>query len=139
MSFLHLTADQVAIRACLSTMNLKSIRALCIRESFQEIYKASTFEEFKNLLEQWYFWVTHSRLKPIIKAAKTIKKHWGGVLEWKRSQINNGILEGFNSIVQAAKRKARGYKIEHFKVMAYLLTGKLDLRAMNPLLPTRFS
>lgn len=135
----NLTADQEAKRATLSTMNLKSMRALNIRESFQEIYKARTFEEFSELLDKWYFWATHSRLKPIIKAAKTIKNHWDGVLEWKRSLINNGILEGLNSIIQAAKRKARGYKIEHFKVMAYLLTGKLDLRSVNPLLPTRFS
>ncbi|MCP4913504.1 MAG: transposase, partial [Oligoflexia bacterium] len=46
------------------------------------------------LLKKWCFWATHSRLEPIIKAAKTIKSHWDGVLEWKRSKINNGILEG---------------------------------------------
>jgi hypothetical protein len=34
-------------------------------------------------------------------------------------------LEGLNSALQAAKRKARGYKMQHFKIIAYLLTGKL--------------
>ena len=65
----------------LSKINLKSIRALHIRENFQEIYKAPSEEEFKILLKKWYFWATHSRLEPIIKAAKTIKNHWAGVLE----------------------------------------------------------
>jgi len=46
----------------------------------------------------------------MIQAAKTIKNHWDGILKWKESQISNGILEGLNSILQAAKRKARGYK-----------------------------
>jgi len=52
-------------------------------------------------------------------------------LRWKESQINNGILEGLNSVLQAAKRKARGYKKQHFKTIAYLLTGKLDLAHVN--------
>jgi hypothetical protein len=30
-------------------------------------------------------------------------------------------------VIQAAKRKARGYGKKHFKTMAYLLSGKLDL------------
>jgi hypothetical protein len=40
-------------------------------------------------------------------------------------------LEGLNSVLQAAKRKARGYKMQHFKTIAYLLTGKLDFSKKN--------
>jgi len=117
----------------LPKLNLKSIRALHIRENFQEIYKASTEEDFEALLKKWYFWATHSRLEPIIKAAKSIKAHWDGVLEWKKSQINNGILEGLNSIVQAAKAKARGFKtFRNFKIVVFLLTGNLDFKVLNP-------
>ena len=72
----------------------------------------------------------------MVKVAEMVQKHWDGILRWKESQINNGILEGLNSIIQAAKRKARGYKSEHFKVIAYLLTGKLNLHEVNPYLPT---
>ncbi|WP_140414258.1 transposase [Bathymodiolus platifrons methanotrophic gill symbiont] len=46
--------------------------------------------------------------------------------------MNNGVLEGLNSVLQAAKRKARGYKMQHFKTIAYLLTGKLDFSKINP-------
>ena len=113
--------------------NLKSIRALHIRENFQAIYEAETEEEFEALLKKWYYWATHSRLQPIIDVAKTIKNHWKGVVQWKKSQINNGILEGLNSIVQAAKAKARGYKtFENFKIIVFLLTGKLEFDKLNP-------
>jgi transposase len=54
-----------------------------------------------------------------------------GILQWKTSQINNGILEGLNSVVQAAKRKARGYKFKHFKTIVYLITGGLDFSKVN--------
>ena len=116
-----------------SKLNLKSIRALHIRENFQEIYKAATEMEFEMLLKKWYFWATHSRLDPIIKAAKSIKAHWSGILEWKRSQINNGVLEGLNSVIQAAKSKARGYKtFRNYRIVVFLLTGKLDFTELNP-------
>lgn len=134
----NLTSKQKETRQRLSQMNLKSMKALQIREAFQAIYKADTMEAFHDLLSEWYQWATHSRLDPIIKVAQTIKRHWDGILQWKESQINNGILEGLNSIVQAAKRKARGYKAKHFKAITYLLTGKLNLQQFNPYLPTHF-
>ena len=114
-------------------MNLKTARALHIRQNFQDIYKAETAEDFELLLKKWYFWATHSRLEPIIQAAKTIKNHWDGVLEWFRSKINNGILEGFNSVIQAAKSKARGFKTtRNFKIVIYLITGDLNFKQLNP-------
>ncbi len=129
----NLTVKQKIIRGrlCLPGLNLKPVRALQIRETFQQIYAAPSKEEFEARLKKWYFWATHSRLEAVVKAAKTIKRHWDGVLNWKESQINNGLLEGLNSVIQAAKRKARGYKKPHFKTMVYLLTGKLDFTTVN--------
>lgn len=123
----------------LSKQNLKSLRAYNIKLAFQEIYKAKDENEFESLLKKWYFWATHSRMEPIIKVAKTIKKHWEGILSWKRSQINNGLLEGLNSLIQAAKRKARGFKtVRNFKIMAYLVTGKFNFTKLNKYyLPTQ--
>ena len=130
----NLTVKQLEIKKELSLpgLNLKSIRALHIRENFQEIYKASSEEEFEKLLKEWYFWATHSKLAPIKAAAKTIKNHWDGVLQWRKSRINNGLLEGLNSLVQAAKAKARGFRnIRYFKIIAFLVTGKLDFAQFN--------
>lgn len=116
----------------MSNMNIKTMRAYNIRLSFQEIYQANTKEEFVEYLNKWYFWATHSRLKPIIKVAKTIKRHWEGIVKWHESKINNGILEGLNSVIQAAKSKARGYKtFKNYKIIVYLLTGKLDFFLIN--------
>ena len=117
----------------LSKMNIKTLRAYHIRQAFQEIYHAKTNDEFITYLNKWYYWATHSRLDPIIKAAKTIKRHWEGIVRWYESKINNGILEGLNSVIQAAKSKARGYKtFKNYKIIVYLLTGKLDFSQVNP-------
>jgi len=116
----------------MSKMNIKTVRAYNIKQSFQDIYKANTQEEFITYLNKWYFWATHSRLEPIIKAAKSVKRHWDGIIKWYESKINNGILEGLNSVIQAAKSKARGYKtFKNYKIIVHLLTGKLDFSLVN--------
>ncbi len=54
------------------------------------------------------------------------------------ADIDNCLGAGFNSLIQAAKRKARSYSTpKTFAIMAYLHTGKLDFPRLNPnLLPT---
>jgi transposase len=111
----------------LSRYNIKTVRAFHIRENFQLAYQESTCQGFEATLKKWYFWATHSRIEPIIDAARTIKAHWPGVVRWFTSKIDNGILEGLNSLIQAAKAKARGYRtFQNFRAIIYLITGKLD-------------
>jgi len=113
----------------LSTRNLKTARANQRRLTFQELYEQRTPEVAKAFLKKWYFWGTHSRLPPIIEAARTIKRHEAGILRWFHSGIANGILEGINSLVQAAKAKARVYRSHrHLEAIIYLIAGTLDLR-----------
>lgn len=51
-------------------------------------------------------------------------KHWEGVLRWHWTRINNGVLEGGNSFVQAA---AGGYRNrKNLIAVIYLIAGRLD-------------
>jgi transposase len=108
-------------------LNLRTLRAMHIRENFQSLYAGMDKAEFELGLRKWYWWATHSRIKEIREAAKTIKRHWDGVVAWAESRISNGLLEGLNSLIQAAKAKARGYRtFETFRTIVFMLTGKLD-------------
>lgn len=116
----------------LKKLNLKTVRAYHIREAFQEIYKSEDKEEFIKKLEKWYSWARRCRLKPMKDAAKTVKDHWDGVIRWFDSRLNNGILEGLNSLIQSAKSKARGFRtFKNFKIIIYLVTGDLDFSRVN--------
>ena len=109
----------------LKDLNLKTMRAYHLRLNFQELWLQPP-DQAEHFLKKWYYWATHSRIEPMKKAAKTMKQHWDGILNWFKSGINNGILEGINSLVQAAKARARGYRTnEYLIIMVYLLTGKL--------------
>ena len=79
-------------------------------------------------MKKGYFWATHSRIEPTKEAAYTIKRHWNGVLRWFISKINNGILEGINSLIQAAKARACGHGTKrNLMTMIYLIAVKLNL------------
>ena len=126
----NLKATQAATLDALQVkkLNLKTARAYHIRMNFQEFWNQS-LQAAEVFLKKWYFWATHSRLNPIKEAAYTIRRHWGGILRWFTSKINNGILEGINSLIQAAKARARGYRTVHNLItMIYLIGGKLDFR-----------
>jgi transposase len=61
-----------------------------------------------------------------------VRRHQDGILRWLQSRISNGILEAINSLIQAAKAKARGYRsTDNLIAMAYLLAGKLDFRLQS--------
>jgi transposase len=110
----------------LKDLNLKTMRAYQLRLNFQEVWLLPP-DQAEPFLKKWYYWATHSRLEPMKKAAYTIKEHWDGVLNWFKSKISNGILEGINSLVQAAKARARGYRTNDYLIaMIYLITGKLQ-------------
>jgi transposase len=125
----NLSERQQAILDALPTHHLKTARAYQMRLAFQDLYQQDSSKQAAQYLKRWYFWATHSRLSPMIDAAHTIKRHWDGILRWFDSQIANGLIEGINSLVQAAKAKARGYRsIRNLKAMVYLLAGKLDMQ-----------
>ena len=125
----NLSDQQRATLESLPLRHLKTARAYQIRLAFQELYDQRSTEAGAAFLKRWYFWATHSRLPPIIDAARTVRRHWDGILRWFDSRIANGLIEGINSLVQAAKAKARGYRsIRNLQAMVYLIVGKLDLQ-----------
>ncbi|MDP4087051.1 MAG: ISL3 family transposase [Bacillota bacterium] len=124
----NLTAEQHESVLKLKDTNLKTARAYRIKLSLQNMWtKSNLFAPF--YFNEWYNWAIRSQLEPIIKVAQTIKKHEKGILRWFESKMTNGLLEGINSLVQAAKRKARGYRTtKNFIAMIYAIANKLRIR-----------
>ena len=42
--------------------------------------------------------------------AKTFKNHWNGILNYVNTRIDDGVLEGINSLIQIAKNSSRGFR-----------------------------
>ena len=125
----NLSSKQTEKLESLSKLNLKTERAYRIKLALQDVYARATDKMTGSvLLNDWYKWASHSRLKPITEFAKSIKKNWTGVINYFESRLTNGILESINSIVQSARNRARGYRnVSTFITMIFLLGGKLKL------------
>ena len=125
----NLSSEGRETLATLSRLHLKTARAYQLRLAFQEVYAQPTRGCAELVLDRWDSWAIRSRIEPIKAVVRTIRRHWDGILAWFDSRIANGLVEGINSLVQAAKAKARGYRNrETLKAMTYLIAGKLDLK-----------
>ncbi len=99
-----------------------------MRLAFQDIYKEPSRQWAELQFDRWQSWAKRSRLQPMKDVAATLARHRDGVLAWFDSRIANGLIEGINSLVQAAKAKARGYRsLRNLKAITYLVAGKLQL------------
>ena len=107
---------------------LKVARGWAIKETFMDIWNYSYEACARTFFDRWYFWATHSRLKPIVKVAKTIKRHLDNILTYLKHRITNAVGEGFNSKIQAIKAAARGFRnFANYRIAILFHCGKLEL------------
>lgn len=97
-----------------------------LKQMFSDFWDIKDKEEAEGYLAFWCDMAKESGIFPFQKAANTINAHWTGIVNYIESRINNGILEGLNSKIQLAKKRARGYRnITNFINMIYFTCGKL--------------
>ncbi|MHB1629231.1 MAG: ISL3 family transposase [Bacilli bacterium] len=124
----NLTKKQQDTLATLSARHLHTAKAYQLKVGFQELWGYS--QRMAGLyFDLWYFWATHSRLEPMIAVAQTLKTYRDRILRWFETKMTNGMLEALNGLIQAAKRKARGYRTtKNLIAMIYLIGGGLRVQ-----------
>jgi transposase len=111
----------------LQQINRNTARAYHLVLTLREFWnvRLARAEEY---LRSFCSWAMRSRLEPFKKLVKTIRRHWKGIVNYHYSMMTTGFMEGINSLIQAAKRKARGYAtFDNLITMIYLIAGKLKL------------
>ena len=112
----------------LKDQELKTSRGWAIKEQFRWFWEYRYAGNARKFFDRWYGWATHSRLKPIIKVAKMLKRHLDNILTYFRHKITNAVSEGFNSRIQSIKSQARGFRaFRNFRTRILFHCGKLDL------------
>ena len=108
-------------------------RAYRIVTALDDFYQCHTPEEAESAFQGLYSWMRRCRLEPMKTTAETFKRHKDKIINFFRNRLTNAICEGINSMVQAAKRKARGYHtFDGFASIIYLIAGKLELAVPKP-------
>jgi len=107
---------------------LKTSRAWMLKELAMEMWECRDRESARKIFEAWYAWAIRSRIEPIKKVARMIKRHIQGVLNAIASGVTNARLEGLNTVIQGLKRSARGFRNrDRFRNAIYFHLGGLDL------------
>jgi transposase len=109
----------------------KSVEAYTHKLILQNVYFAESRQEAEILLKQWHKKASKSTIGLIQRMAKTVKDHWDGILGYFDSELTTGFLEGINSLIQAAKARARGYRNPRNMIsIAYLIAGKFKFNTL---------
>ncbi len=121
-----LSAKQQAALTELITLYPTLGKAYRFKELFHDFWEFNDKEQGLAFLSCWCAEVEASGIAAFKKFVKTLKSHWSGIINYIEAKIANGILEGINSKIQLAKRRARGYRNQNnFINMIYFITGKL--------------
>lgn len=84
----------------LQRLDLKVGRAWSIKENFRKLWEYKEQGWAIKFFKKWYFWATHSKLKSIIKVAKTIKRRFRNILTYLKHKITNSLGEALNSQIE---------------------------------------
>jgi len=107
---------------------LKTGRTQSWKETFSSFWEYTYRKSALNFFKRWYFWATHSRLKPMIAVAKMLAKHIDNILTYLKHRVTNAVSEGINSKIQQIKSVARGFRnFGNYRTAILFYCGRLDM------------
>jgi transposase len=124
----EMTPEQRRTFQTLQQGELKVARAWALKERIRQLWQYRYLGAAQKFFARWFWWATHSRLRPMAEVAKLMRRHLPNVLTYLRHGITNAGLEAVNAVIQWVKKTARGFRNpEHFKIAIYFHCGGLDL------------
>jgi len=108
----NLTDKQSLKLSELLRYNLKSLRAYLLKEEFQQLWEYTYPSWAGKFIDRWTKKVMLSKIEPLKKEARSIRKHKDLILNWftAKKQFSSGIVEGLNNKIKLTMRKSYGFK-----------------------------
>jgi len=108
----NLTDQQSVKLAELLKYNLRSMRAYLLREDFQQFWEYARPGWAGRFLDEWTTKTMRSRIEPMKKVARMLRRHRQLILNWFRAkgEISSGAVEGLNNKVKLVTRKSYGFR-----------------------------
>jgi transposase len=130
----NLTEKQLPRLNDLLTYNLQSVRSYLLREEFQQFWEYTSPGWAMKFLNEWIRKTMLSKIVPMKKVARTLRKHQLLILNWflTKKQYSSGIVEAINGTAKLTIRNAHGFR--RFETLKYALfhrLGELPLPEMT--------
>ena len=124
----NLTEKQAVKLSELLQYNLQSVRGRLMREDFQRFWEYLYPACAAKFLDEWCTRTMRSKIEPMKKVAKTLRRHRELILNWFRAEgaISAGIVEGLNNKAKLTMRKAYGFRtVKAIEIALYHQLGDL--------------
>ena len=84
--------------------------AYALKEALRDFYNVWNARHAGYFLKYIYMYCLKSENEDIVSLGKMLENHYDGIVMWHTHKSSNGYAEGTNSVIQAVKRRARGYR-----------------------------
>jgi transposase len=108
--------------------NLKSVRAYLLKEAFQQLWDYNSPAWAGKFLDEWCRHVMRSRIEPMKKIARTLRRHRELILNYFHAQklLSSGVVEGLNNKAKLTMRRSYGFRtFRALELALYHTLGKL--------------
>ena len=106
----------------------KTARAWKVKELLRSLWGCRDEADALSFFQDWCREAMATRLEPVKKVVRLLKKHWPNIVTFFRYHLSNALAEGINSRIQHLIQKACGYRNrERFKRDVLFHLGGLDL------------
>jgi transposase len=94
--------------------NLKSVRSHLMKEDFQQFWTYTYPAWAGKFLDAWCTRAMRSKIEPMKKMAKTLRRKRELLLNWFRADgaLSSGVVEGFNNKLKLITRKSYGFRTQ---------------------------
>ncbi len=107
---------------------LKTGRAWALKELGMAFFDYRYERPARKHFRWWYNWAVRSRLKPMLKVARMLKRRFDNIITYIRHRVTNASSESLNAKIQWVKYTARGFRNQqNFITAIYFHCGGLDL------------
>lgn len=126
----NLTEKQSLRLGELLGMNLRTVKAYMLKESFQLFWEYERPSWAGRYLDSWCRMAMRSRMEPMKKFARMIRSHRELILNWFKAhkELSSGIVEGMNNKARTRIKMAYGYRnVQTFITALFHQMGKLPV------------
>ncbi|HTP35407.1 MAG TPA: ISL3 family transposase, partial [Candidatus Acidoferrales bacterium] len=124
----NLTPQQKFRLRDLLRYNLRTVRADLLQEDFQQLWEYDSPTWAGMFLDFWGSQTMRSRIEPMKKIARTLRKHRALILNYfkAKKEFSSGVVEGMNNKAKVTMRKSYGFRTFPILELAlYHSLGKL--------------
>jgi len=98
--------------ALLLKANKRISKAYVLKEAFGQLWDYQNPTWARKFFENWKAQLKWSRMKPYLKFAKLVEKHWEGIISYCHpdNKVSLGFMEGLNNKIRVIQRRSFGIR-----------------------------